>query len=110
MKTRSKIAAGFLAALVLACASAAVYMFRAGNSFCAKFYPMGGIVTVVDKDGTNPARRTITIEQGGVGGRYVLACTQEQYDAVQVGKEVSCERWQSEVDHSGVVHSVKEPY
>ena len=110
MTRRAKAAAGFLAVLILVCAAAAVHMVRAGNRFYKKFYPMGGIVTVVDKDDTDPERCTITIEQGGVGGRYTLECTREQYDAVQAGAEVNCERWQSEVDHSGVVHNIKGPY
>ena len=107
MKTWIKFTAGFLAALILICAFTAMQMFKADNKH---YYAMGGVVTVVGKDNTDPERCNITIEQGGVGGRYTLECTQEQYDAVRVGEEINCERWQSEADHSGVVHGIKGPY
>lgn len=107
MKIWTKLTAGFLAVLILICAFTAVQMFKAENKH---YYAMGGTVTVVDKDNTDPERCSITIEQSGVGGRYTLECTQEQYGAVRVGEEIDCERWQSEVDHSGVVHRIKKPY
>ena len=104
IKTWTKFTAGFLSALIFACVFTAVQMFKTEGKH---YYAMGGIVTVVDKDNTDPERCSITIEQDGVGGRYTVKCTQEQYDAVRVGEEINCERWQSEVNHSGIVHGIK---
>lgn len=53
----------------------------------------------------------ITVEQGKPDdagwGQFELKCTQEQYEAVDVGDVVKCDREQSIVTNSGTVHKIQ---
>ena len=40
-------------------------------------------------------------------GQFELKCTQEQYEAVDVGDVVKCDREQSIVTNSGTVHKIQ---
>lgn len=85
---------------------AAVLLFAVGG--CAAFvkisyYPMGGEVTTVDKfqSGDN---YYIVVE---TGTEFTLRCPKSEYDKVDVGDKVYCERIQSIVTHKGEVYRIK---
>ena len=106
---KSAFRKGFLIAVVVACICSAI-IFRAiyvNNSY----YPMGGEVTIVDKE-VDGDKYYITVEQGKPDdagwGQFVLSCTQEQYESVDVGDVVVCERDQSVVTNKGTVHRIYE--
>lgn len=106
---KSAFRKGFLIAVVVACICSAI-IFRAiyvNNSY----YPMGGEVTIVDKE-VDGDKYYITVEQGKPDdtgwGQFVLSCTQEQYESVDVGDVVGCERDQSVVTNKGTVHRIYE--
>lgn len=101
MKKRSKFLISVLVIFVTICTAVAIYTSLEKVSY----YAMGGIVTVIDKNSTDSSYN-ITIEQGGVGGQYILECTKEQYDSVCIGEKISCERYQSEMTHKGSVHRI----
>lgn len=74
------------------------------------YYPMGGEVTVVEK----------TIEKDGFYVlieyrikaenrlvQYTLEATKDQFDSLQVGDIIYCDRMQSELTHKGIIHKVK---
>lgn len=105
MKRRTKIFISLLAVLALTWALAAACVHREGRTD----YAMGGTVTVIGKERTATGDYSMTIEQGGVGGRYTLTCTKEQFDRVRIGEMIRCERYQSEITHKGRVHSIKKP-
>ena len=67
------------------------------------YYPMGGEVTIVDKfqSGDN---YYIVIE---AGKEFTLRCPESEYDKVNAGDMVYCERDQSIVTHKGEVHRIK---
>ena len=67
------------------------------------YYPMGGEVTIVDKfqSGDN---YYIVIE---AGKEFTLLCPKSEYDKVNAGDEVYCERDQSIVTHKGEVHRIE---
>lgn len=100
-----KLKRGVIVALVFVALviSAFVYVNKS-------YYPMGGEVTIVAKEAQNHDY-TITIEQGIAGdagwGQFILKCTKEQYDFVEVGDVVKCERDQSALTHKGTVHSIR---
>ena len=74
------------------------------------YYPMGGEVTILAKQADNYGYY-ITVEQGKPDdagwGQFELKCTQEQYEAVDVGDVVKCDREQSIVTNSGTVHKIQ---
>ena len=76
----------------------------------AFYYPMGGEVTILAKQADNYGYY-ITVEQGKPDdagwGQFELKCTQEQYEAVDVGDVVKCDREQSIVTNSGTVHKIQ---
>lgn len=73
------------------------------------YYPMGGEVTVISKQANNN-KYYITVEQGEPGnagwGQFELECTPEQYQAVDVGDVIECDRTQSVVTHKGKIHKI----
>lgn len=73
------------------------------------YYPMGGEVTVISKQANNN-KYYITVEQGAPGnagwGQFELECTPEQYQAVDVGDVIECDRTQSVVTHKGKIHKI----
>ena len=77
------------------------------------YYPMGGEVTILAKQADNYGYY-ITVEQGKPDdagwGQFELKCTQEQYEAVDVGDVVKCDREQSIVTNSGTVHKIQKRY
>ena len=70
---------------------------------------MGGEVTIVSKEASSD-RYYITVEQGEPGndgwGQFELDCSPEQYQSVNVGDVVGCDREQSAVTHKGSVHQI----
>ena len=70
------------------------------------YYPMGGEVTVLEK-GNTVFGYTVTVEQeepGDAGnGKYRLRCTPEQYEQVEIGQTVDCDRMQSALTREGKV-------
>ena len=73
------------------------------------YYPMGGEVTIVSKEASSD-RYYITVEQGEPGndgwGQFELECSSEQYQSVNVGDVVGCDREQSAITHKGSVHQI----
>lgn len=100
---------GFLIAIIFACiCSAIIFRFIYVNN---SYYPMGGDVTIVDKE-VDGDKYYITVEQGEPDdagwGQYVLSCTQQQYQSVDIGDVVGCARYQSVVTHKGTVYKIYE--
>ena len=79
--------------------------------FCINrsYYPMGGEVTIISKQENNN-RYYITVEQGEPNDRgqeqFELECTPEQYQSVDAGDVIKCDRTQSALTHKGNVHKI----
>lgn len=73
------------------------------------YYPMGGEVTIVDKK-KNIFGNYIVIEltEGDIVSQYTLSCNQDDFEKVNIGDVVNCERYQSVLTHRGEVHKIKE--
>lgn len=69
------------------------------------YYPMAGEVTIIDKSQSGD-ERYIVIEET-TGEQFTLSCSASDYDGVNVGDKVNCERSQSIVTHKGEVHKIK---
>ena len=88
-------------------------IFLAANSvirtwtFQQSFYPMGGEVTVIDKFETEDGFFLTIKEDGASQAEFDLSCTQEQYNAVEVGDLVNCERYESILTHTGIIHNIE---
>ncbi|MBQ2925506.1 MAG: hypothetical protein IJE03_01595 [Ruminiclostridium sp.] len=71
------------------------------------FYPMGGEVTVIDKFETEDGF-FLTIKEGGASqAEFDLSCTQEQYNAVEIGDLAICERYESIRTYTGTIHKIE---
>ena len=88
-------------------------IFLAANSvirtwtFQQSFYPMGGEVTIIDKFETEDGF-FLTIKEGGASqAEFDLSCTQEQYNAVEVGDLANCERYESIRTYTGTIHKIE---
>ena len=90
---KRKATVGIIAIIILICS---IVIFRS-IYIQRSYYPMGGYY--------------ITVEQGKPDdagwGQFELKCTQEQYEAVDVGDVVKCDREQSIVTNSGTVHKIQ---
>ena len=100
---------GFLIAIVFACICAAVIF---GALYVKiSYYPMGGEVIILDKEADGD-EYYITVGQGRPSsagwGVFVLSCTQEQYQSVEIGDVAQCDRVQSIVTYRGTVHKIYE--
>ena len=88
-------------------------IFLAANSvirtwtFQQSFYPMDGEVTVIDKFETEDGFFLTIKEDGASQAEFDLSCTQEQYNAVEVGDLVNCERYESILTHTGIIHNLE---
>ncbi|MBQ9853407.1 MAG: hypothetical protein IJO69_03050 [Ruminiclostridium sp.] len=88
-------------------------IFLAANSvirtwtFQQSFYPMDGEVTVIDKFETEDGFFLTIKEDGASQAEFDLSCTQEQYNAVEVGDLVNCERYESILTHTGIIHNIE---
>ena len=88
-------------------------IFLAANSvirtwtFQQSFYPMGGEVTVIDKFETEDGFFLTIKEDGASQAEFDLSCTQEQYNAVEVGDLVNCERYESIRTYTGTIHKIE---
>ena len=73
------------------------------------YYPMGGNVSIISKE--QGRSYTITAEQGSPNSagfaQFKLRCSKEQYDSVDVGDIVECDRTQSTLTRKGTVHSIR---
>lgn len=69
------------------------------------YYAMAGEVTVMDKFESG-SDHYIVIEEA-TEQQFTLSCSQDDYDRVNVGDRVNCERYQSIVTHQGEVHKIK---
>lgn len=100
---KRKATVGIIAIIILICS---IVIFRS-IYIQRSYYPMGGEVTILAKQADNYGYY-ITVEQGKPDdagwGQFELKCTQEQYEAVDVGDVVKCDREQSIVTNSGTVH------
>lgn len=88
-------------------------IFLAANSvirtwtFQQSFYPMGGEVTIIDKFETEDGF-FLTIKEGGASqAEFDLSCTQAQYNAVEAGDLANCERYESILTHTGIIHNIE---
>jgi hypothetical protein len=68
-------------------------------------YPMAGEVTIMDKFESGDEHYIVMEES--TGEQFTLSCSASDYDAVDVGDQVNCERSQSIVTHKGKVHTIK---
>ena len=69
------------------------------------YYAMAGEVTVMDKF-VSGADHYIVIEEA-TQQQFTLSCSQDDYDRVNVGDRINCERYQSIVTYQGKVHKIK---
>ena len=69
------------------------------------YYPMGGKVTTVDKYQSGD-KYYIVVEEA-TGTEFTLLCPKSEYDKVNAGDTVYCERYQSIVTHKGEVHRIE---
>lgn len=69
------------------------------------YYPMAGEVTILDKS-TSEGNHYIVIEDPR-GDRFTLSCSERDYDTVNVGDKVDCERHESTVTYEGTVHKIE---
>lgn len=69
------------------------------------YYPMAGEVTIIDKSQSGN-EHYIVIEEA-TGEQFTLSCSASDYDGVNVGDKVNCERSQSIMTHKGEVHKIK---
>ena len=106
---KRKATVGIIAIIILICS---IVIFRS-IYIQRSYYPMGGEVTILAKQADNYGYY-ITVEQGKPDdagwGQFELKCTQEQYEAVDVGDVVKCDREQSIVTNSGTVHKIQKRY
>lgn len=74
------------------------------------YYAQSGEITIVEKN-VEEDTYSLTVDQadGKHPGRYVLICTQKQYDAVEVGDVVQCDRMQSLQNMDGRVGNLYTP-
>lgn len=103
---KRKATVGIIAIIILICS---IVIFRS-IYIQRSYYPMGGEVTILAEQADNYGYY-ITVEQGKPDdagwGQFELKCTQEQYEAVDVGDVVKCDREQSIVTNSGTVHKIQ---
>ena len=85
-----------------------------GGLYCASYvkesyYPMGGEVTIVDKKESIFGNYiVIELMEGDNASQYTLSCNQDEFEKVNIGDIVNCERYQSILTHRGEVHKIKE--
>lgn len=111
LRLRRKVAACAGAALAISITAAIViqYMTAMNDAKCTD-YPMAGPISIVDKKITDQGPCLIAQElfAGSFLNRNMMfLCTQDQYDGVEIDDIVWCERYQSIVTYSGVVHSIR---
>ena len=100
-KTRYESVTSVVMCLLAATGGYAAYQM----CYIAKsYYPMGGEVTAIDKfkSGEN---YFIVIEEA-TGEIFTLFCDKSDYDKVNAGDKINCERDQSIVTHKGKVHRI----
>ena len=104
MKLRTNTIIKLMIAAVLCCAFTELYVEHS-------YYAMGGQVDIVDKTQTNRGY-TITIEQpaGDSTAQFKLRCSEAQYNRVEIGDVAECDRVQSALTHSGVLHDIPRKY
>lgn len=105
-----KTLTGSLIVIVIVILACFAVVFR-GVYINLSYYAMGGEVTIIAKQESNDSYY-ITVEQGKPDdagwGQFELECTQEQYNSVDIGDVVRCDREQSVVTHKGTVHKIYE--
>lgn len=102
MKLHKKVLIGVVALLAVSGICIAQHIYRVQNSY----YPMGGEVTVVEKYESRP-KYYLVIEEP-TGEQFTLLCSEEDYNQVNIGDVINCERHQSVMTHKGEVHKIKE--
>lgn len=101
MKTYKKVLLVVVLLIVVGGGYAAYRMHNVQKSY----YPMAGEVTIIDKSQSGD-EHYIVIEEA-TGEQFTLSCSASDYDGVNVGDKVNCERSQSIVTHKGEVHKIK---
>ncbi len=101
MKTYKKV---FLVVALLVVVGGGYAAYRMHN-VQKSYYPMAGEVTIIDKSESGDAHY-IVIEEA-TGEQFTLSCSESDYNKVNVGDKVNCERSQSIVTHKGEVHKIK---
>lgn len=90
-----------VAFLLVATGSCAAYqMYYISKSY----YPMGGEVTAIDK--FKSGENYFIIIEEATGEIFTLICDKSDYDKVNAGDKINCERDQSIVTHKGKVHRI----
>ena len=100
-----KLCKKLLLAAVLVVVVGGCYAAYRVHQVHASYYAMAGEVTVIDKF-ESKSEHYIVIEED-TQQQFTLSCSQDDYDRVQIGDRVNCERYQSIVTHQGEVHSIK---
>ena len=107
MKLRKKLLLAGLLVLVLIGAGLCYHNYRAEHSY----YAMGGKVVVADKQMSGSQHYIVIKETIDALQQkdyyYTLSCTKEQYDQVNVGDTVYCERFQSAVTYKGSINKIE---
>ena len=109
MKPKIKVFLYFASVIVLSTVLTLTILFVHYKQGEPHYYPMGGNVTVTDKLQTTSAYYLV-IAQDAPNEQFVefvLLCTKEQYNSVDIGDSVNCEREQSLATHTGIIHKLK---
>lgn len=71
------------------------------------YFAMSGLVQVVDKAESSEGWEIVIKQSGGdIVGWFVLSCTEDQFNMVDIGEYVYCDRSQSALTHDGTVHNI----
>lgn len=117
MRTSTKVFLYILSVIFLSMVSMGLLLFIRHWKENQNYYPMGGEVLVASKfeigSITNHGpdnKYYIVIRQGedsAYPAQFLLSCTKEQFDSVEIGDTVNCERDQSTSTYMGIVHGIK---
>ena len=107
MKLRKKLLLAGILVLVLIGAGLCYHNYRVEHSY----YAMGGKVVVADKQMSGSQHYIVIKETVGLLQQedyyFTLSCTKEQYDQVNVGDTVYCERFQSAITYKGSINKIE---
>lgn len=118
MRTSVKVLLNILAVVLLSCALTAAVLLGRDWMERRTYYPMGGDVLVLYKFKAGGLSRHVTddkyylvIQTSNSDGtnktNYLLSCTKEQYDSVEIGDTANCERDQKTDDFTGIIHKIE---
>lgn len=122
MRTSVKVLLYILSVVLLTCALTAAVLFVRDWKDNRSYFAMGGDVVVLYKFQLGPAERHsyvtgdeeryqhyIVVQTAGGQSKvnYLLSCTEEQYDSVEIGDTANCDRYQKTDNWTGILHGIR---